>query len=178
MWSARHRRAVALGWVAVIAAASPPARMIPANTDVGGEVPGESGAAQRLYRERFGEEQVPAQEIVVFSSPSRTVDDPVYKETVESLMTQLTALRWTETQALGDTTVVSSTRIVSGTLTHYDIGAPREASPFVAPSGSGGDVTFALVSLQDDPFDRQRARPARARHGEDRRGIVGRLHHR
>jgi len=153
MWSARHRRAVALGWVAVIAAAMAACGMIPARTDVGGEVPGEAGAAQRLYRERFGEEQAPAQEIVVFSSPSRTVDDPVYKETVESLMTQLTALRWTETQALGDTTVVSSKRIVSGTLTSYDVGAPREASPFVAPGGSGGgDVSFALVSLQDDPF--------------------------
>ncbi len=162
MWSARHRRAVALGWVAVIAAAMAACGMIPARTDVGGEVPGEAGAAQRLYRERFGEEQAPTQEIVVFSSPSRTVDDPVYKETVESLMTQLTALRWTETQALGDTTVVSSKRIVSGTLTHYDIGAPRDASPFVAPSGSGGDVTFALVSLQEDPIDAERAHSARS----------------
>ncbi len=151
MWSARHRRAVALGWVAVVAAAMAACAAIPAETDVSGEVPGEAGAAQALYRERFGEEQAPAQEIVVFSSLSRTVDDPVYRETVENLMTQLTALRWTETQVRGGTTVVSSERIVSGTLTYYDVGVPREASPFVAPSG-GGDVSFALVDLQDDPF--------------------------
>ena len=108
--------------------------MVPANTDVSQEVPGESGAALRLYRERFGEVQAPTQEIVVFSSPSRTVNDPVYKETVEGLMTQLTTLRWTESQVLGGTKVVSSKRIVSGTMTYYDIGAPRDASPFVAPS--------------------------------------------
>jgi uncharacterized membrane protein YdfJ with MMPL/SSD domain len=156
LWSARHRRAVALGWVAVIAAAFGACSMIPANTDVSQQVPGESGTAQRLYRERFGEVQAPAQEIVVFSSPSRTVDDPVYKETVEGLMTQLTTLRWTESQVLGGTRVVSSKRIVSGTMTYYDIGVPRDVSPFVAPSGSGGDVTFALVSLQENPVDAEK----------------------
>ena len=67
LWSARHRRAVALGWVAIIATAFGACSMIPANTDVSQEVPGESGAALRLYRERFGEAQAPAQEIVVFS---------------------------------------------------------------------------------------------------------------
>ncbi len=151
MWSARHSQAVALGWVAVIAAAMAACAVVPAQTDVGGEVPGEAGAAQRLYRERFGEEQAPAQEIVVFSAPSRTVDDPVYKETVQNLMTNLTTLRWTETQVLEGTTVVSSKRIVSGTLTYYDVGAPRDASPFVA-TGDSGDVSFALVNLQDNPL--------------------------
>ena len=155
MWSARHRRAIAIGWLAVIAAAFAACSLVPADTNIALQVPGESGKALNLYRERFGATQVPAQEIVVFSSASRTVDDPVYKQTVENLMTTLTALRWSETQVLEGTTVVSSRRIVSGTLTHYETGAPREASPFVAPSGSGGDVTFALVSLQGDAIAAQ-----------------------
>jgi RND superfamily putative drug exporter len=51
----------------------------------------------------------------------------------------------------GGISVASSTRVVSGTLTHYDIGASRETSPFVAP-GDSGDVTFALVSLQGNAW--------------------------
>ncbi|MGD0765364.1 MAG: hypothetical protein ABR978_03565, partial [Dehalococcoidia bacterium] len=155
MWSARHRRAIALGWLAVIAAAFAACSMVAPDNNIALQVPGESGKALNLYRDRFGSTQVPAQEIVVFSSASRTVDDPVYKQTVVNLMTQLTELRWSETQSLGGTTIVSSRRIVSGTLTHYDAGAPREASPFVAPSGSGGDVTFAIVSLQGDAIAAQ-----------------------
>jgi hypothetical protein len=39
---------------------------------------------------------------------------------------------------LRGTAVVSAIRIVSKTTTHYDIGLPREQSPFVAQNGTGG----------------------------------------
>ena len=32
-------------------------------------------------------------------------------------------------------------------MTHYDIGAPTESSPFVARNATGGDVTFAVVNI-------------------------------
>ena len=147
VWSARHRRRIVLAWLIVIIASAAACVLVPANTSVEGEAPGESGAALRLFKERFGDVQVPTQEIVVFSSPQYKVTDPIYKATVQALMAQLTDLRDTETKTSGGTTVVSSSRIVSATLTHYDIGAPRETSPFVA-TGENGDVTFALVSLQ------------------------------
>ncbi|MCJ7492426.1 MAG: MMPL family transporter [Dehalococcoidia bacterium] len=147
VWSARHRRRIVLGWLAVVIAAAAANSLVPANTDMQGEAPGESGAALKLFQERFGETQVPTQEIVVFSSPKYKVTDAVYKDKVQALMAQLTDLREAETKTIDGTKVVSSTRVVSATLTHYDIGMPRDASPFVAP-GEAGDVTFALVSLQ------------------------------
>jgi RND superfamily putative drug exporter len=129
--------------IAAIAANS----LVPANTNMQGEAPGEAGAALKLFQERFGNTQVPTQEIVVFSSSKYKVSDAIYKDTVQALMAQLSDLRETETTTQGGTTVASSTRVVSGTLTHYDIGLSREESPFVA-TGESGDVTFALVSLQ------------------------------
>jgi uncharacterized membrane protein YdfJ with MMPL/SSD domain len=146
-WSARHRRKIVLGWLAVVIAAVAANSLFPANTDMQPEAPGESGAALKLFQERFGDTQVPTQEIVVFSSSKYKVTDPIYKDTVQALMARLTDLRETETKKIDGTKIVSSTRVVSATLTHYDIGVPREASPFVAP-GDNGDVTFALVSLQ------------------------------
>jgi len=147
VWSARHRRRIVLGWVIAIIAAAAACSFVPANTEMEQRPPGESGAALRLFQERFGEVQVPAQEIVVFSSSKHKVTDPVYQSTVQELMAQLSDLRETETATYDGTTVTSSTRVVSGTMTHYDVGASREASPFVAP-GESGDVSFALVSLQ------------------------------
>jgi RND superfamily putative drug exporter len=146
MWSARHRKLVALGWVLIVVAALAGCSALPANTNINEEAPGEAGKASKLFDERFGVEEGEVREVVVFSHPSLTVDDAAYRETVQGLMEDLRALRVVDRAASG-TTVVSSARIVSGALTHYDTGAPREASPFVAQNETGGDVSFALVDM-------------------------------
>jgi RND superfamily putative drug exporter len=146
MWSARHRRAVALGWVIIVVVALGTCSVVSTNTDVKQKAPGESGEATDLIEERFGVEEA-AGEVVVFSHPSLTVDDATYRETVQGLMEDLRALRVVDTKPGASTRVVSSSRIVSGATTYYDIGLPREQSPFVAQNESGGDVTFALVTL-------------------------------
>ena len=146
MWSARHRKVVALGWVLIVVIALGVSSVVSADTDIDEEAPGEAGEAAKLFDERFGVEEGELREIVVFSHPSLTVDDAAYRETVQGLMGDLKALRVVGRSASG-TTVVSSTRIVSGSLTHYDIGAPREASPLVARNETGGDVSFALVDM-------------------------------
>ena len=146
MWSARHRKAVALGWVLIVIIALGVSSVVSADTDINEEAPGEAGKASKLFDERFGVEQGELREIVVFSHPSLTVDDAAYRDTVQGLMEDLKALRVVDRSASG-TTVVSSTRVVSGSLTHYDIGVPREASPLVAQNQTGGDVSFAVVNL-------------------------------
>jgi uncharacterized membrane protein YdfJ with MMPL/SSD domain len=147
MWSARHRRRVALGWVLIVVLGLAGCSVISANTDLQPTAPGEAGKATSLFEQRFGVTQGEVREIVVFSHPSLTVDDALYRQTVEGLMEDLKALRVAGSKTASGTTVVSSTRIVSGALTHYDTGVPREASPFVAQNKTGGDVSFAVVSL-------------------------------
>jgi uncharacterized membrane protein YdfJ with MMPL/SSD domain len=147
MWSARHRRRVALGWVLIVVLGLAGCTVISANTNLEQKAPGESGKATSLFEERFGVTQGELREIVIFSHPSLTVDDAAYQQTVQGLMEDLKALRVAGSKTASGTTVVSSTRIVSGATTYYDIGAPREASPFVARNRTGGDVSFAVVSL-------------------------------
>jgi len=127
--------------------------VVPANTDIEIEAPGEAGKAFDLFQERFDVKEAEAQEFVVFSHPSLTVDDPEYEQTVKGLMAHLRALRVQETEVVGGTRVVSSIRVVAGTTSHYDIGTPREQSPFVAQNETGGDVTFALVDLEGELED-------------------------
>jgi uncharacterized membrane protein YdfJ with MMPL/SSD domain len=148
MWSARHRKAIILAWVFIVALGLGACTAVPANTDIEVKAPGEAGKAFDLFKERFGVKEAQAQEFVVFSHPSLTVDDPEYEETVKGLMADLRALRAQRTEVVGGTRVISSTRIVAGTTSYYDIGTPREQSPFVAQNETGGDVTFALVSLE------------------------------
>ena len=147
MWSARRRRWIVLAWVLIIVGALATSSMIPANTDLEQTAPGEAGAALKLFKARFGDVQVPTQEVVVFSSTKYKVTDPIYQNTVQALMAQLKDLRETSTRTAGGATVVSSTRVVSATMTHYDTGLPPDKSPFVAQR-LDGDVTLALVSLQ------------------------------
>jgi uncharacterized membrane protein YdfJ with MMPL/SSD domain len=147
VWSARHRRKIVVAWVATIVVAVALTSLVPANTDMTPTPPGESGKALQLFKQRFGDVQVPTQEVVVFSSSKYRVSDPIYKDTVQGLMAQLRDLRDTATTSEGGTAVSSSMRVVSGTLTHYDVGLPPGQSPFVS-QGANGDVTFALVSLQ------------------------------
>ena len=150
MWSARHRKAVAIGWLLVVIVALAACSMIEANTDIDQAPPGESGEAVALFEERFGEDEDVLTEIVVFSHPSLSVDDPAYRDTVRGLLRELEGLVAEKTLVIGGTTVVTDVRIVGDTTSHYDIGAPREASPFVGQNESGGDVTFALVELEGE----------------------------
>jgi RND superfamily putative drug exporter len=150
MWSARHRKVVALVWVLIVVVALGACSTIEADTSVEEEAPGESGKAVALIEERFPAEEDTTQEIVVFSHPSLQVRDSEYQETVQGLMDDLGALRTRESEVLGGTTVVSSTRIVAETASHYDTGLTRENSPFVAQNDTGGDVTFALVQIEGE----------------------------
>ena len=150
MWSARHRKVVALIWVLIVVVALGACSTIEADTSVEEEAPGDSGKAVALLEERFPAEEETTQEIVVFSHPSLQVTDAEYQETVQGLMDALSALRARETEVLGGTRVVSSTRIVAETASHYDTGLTREDSPFVAPNDTGGDVTFALVQVEGE----------------------------
>ncbi|MEE9132721.1 MAG: MMPL family transporter, partial [Gemmatimonadota bacterium] len=152
MWSARRRKAVAIAWVLVVIVALAACSGIGANTDINQEAPGEAGEALDIFEDRFGEEDI-AQEIIVFSHSSLTVDDPAYEKTVGELLEKLRGLVVEEELVVGGTTVVRDTRIVGDTLSHYDIGAPREASPFVAQNETGGDVTFALVEIEGEIED-------------------------
>jgi uncharacterized membrane protein YdfJ with MMPL/SSD domain len=149
-WSARHRKAVLLGWVLIVVIALGACSVVPTNTDIKLSGTGEALNALELIRDRFGgQEQIP-REIVVFSHPSLRVTDPAYEDKVKGLMTDLLGLRAQETTDIEGIPVVSATRIVSKTTTYYDIGLPREQSPFVAQNATGGDVTFALVDLVGD----------------------------
>ena len=154
LWCARHRWRVVIAWALSIVVALFVSSAVGADTDIdegGGE--SESSKAVELFEERFDEQQTPIQETIVFSHPSLTVDDPVYRGTVEGLLAELRDLRADSTRVIGGTTVLSSSRIVSGTTTHYDIGEPRTSSAYVAQSESGGDVTFAFVELAGDAED-------------------------
>src|SRR3990172_11423460 len=113
MWSAHHRRTVALGWVVIVIIALAGCSAIKADTEIKPEAPGESGKAFNLFKERFGVEQGNAQEIVVFSHPSLAVNSPEYHDTVQGLMGRLRELRSEQTQAIGATDVTSSKRVVS-----------------------------------------------------------------
>ncbi|MCH7488554.1 MAG: MMPL family transporter [Chloroflexi bacterium] len=150
MWSARHRKAVAIAWVLIVIAALAACSAVPANTDIELKAPGEAGEAFDLLQERFGEDEDIPTEFIVFSHPSLTVDDQAYADTVRGLRDALTGLVVEEKAAKGSTTVVSDTRVVASITTHYDIGAPREQSPFVATNAEGGDVTFAILELEGD----------------------------
>jgi RND superfamily putative drug exporter len=150
LWSARHRKLVAGGWALAVVVALGACSTIEVNDNVEQSPPGESGKAIDLFNERFGEDEDALQEIVTFSHPTLNVDDQEYENTVKGLMADLRAARAETIETQGRTTVTVSTRIVSDTTTHYDIGAPREASPFVAENAMGGDVTFALVAIEGE----------------------------
>jgi len=57
MWSARHRKAVAIAWVLVVVVALGACSVMEANTDVDQAPPGEAGEAVDLFEDRFGEEE-------------------------------------------------------------------------------------------------------------------------
>lgn len=149
-WAERRRWWVIFGGILVVLAAVQILIAVGANTDVEGGGKGDSQKAQALLEERFGTDESPPTELVIFQHSSLTVDDPSYQETVLGLMAELRALRAEQIEVRGTSEVLVSTRVVASTLTHYEIGAPREASPFVAPGTTGGDVTFATVELEGE----------------------------
>ena len=157
MWSARHRKAVAIGWVLAVIIALAACSGIGANTDINQAPPGEAGEAADVFEERFGEEEDIAQEIIVFSHPSLTVDDPAYEDTVRGLLRELEGLVAEDTLVIGGTTVTTDTRIVAETRSFYDTGLTREQAlelrKFVAVNEDGGDVTFALVEIEGEIED-------------------------
>ena len=151
VWCARHRWRVVGAWVLLLVVIMFASGQVDPDTDVDEGTSGESGQAVTLFEERFGEaDEEVSREVVVFSHPSLTVDDPEYRQAVQTLLADLRDLRLVTTEVVGSTNVVSSRRIVAETTSHYDIGAPREVSPFVAVNQGAGDVTFALVEFQFD----------------------------
>lgn len=123
------------------------------NEELGEAGKGESAEASQLYEERFDVEEASLSETIVFSHPTLTVDDPIYRNTVQDLLGDLRELRHLETKIIGNTEVVSSLRIFTSTFSHYDIGLPREVSPLVAQNEIGGDVTFATAEYAGDYSD-------------------------
>jgi uncharacterized membrane protein YdfJ with MMPL/SSD domain len=149
-WSERHRWRVAAAWTLILIAAVVTSSLVAADTDVDEEPPGEAGEAAQLFDERFGTGEESAREVVVFSHPDLTVDQTAYQEKVEGLVSELRALRSPQVSDENGIVVTSSERVVANTLTAYDVGLPRQQSPFVATRDSGGDVSFAIVTLVGD----------------------------
>ena len=149
MWSAHHRRLVALFWLILIILSFGACSVIGADTDVDQSPPGDAGEAVRLFDDRFGEQERGETEFIVFTHPSLTVDDPAYEDTVQGLQEVLIGLVAEKTADKGSTTVVSDTRVVASITTHYDIGAP-DPSPFVAKRDGLGDVSFIIVEMEGD----------------------------
>ena len=159
LWSARHRRIVRAGWLAVVAVAIGVCSSVQPDTDVDEEAAGggDTDRATALIEERFpvdeGEVEGTAQEIVFFSHPALRVTDPADRQVVEGLMDELAALRIAERVTIGGSAVTHSTRIVRETTTHDDLGLAREASPCVAAHATGGDVAFARVQIDATAVD-------------------------
>jgi uncharacterized membrane protein YdfJ with MMPL/SSD domain len=149
--NANHERVVLGGLALVLIVAFAALSRVTANTNIKLTAPGDTGRASTLIDQRFGSDgkaAVPeSQEVVVFSSPSLSVDDPSYRQTVEGLMQQLSALRVAKTHTAGGVTLTAGDPIVTSIQTTYDTGLPRDQSSFVARNASGGDVSFALVKL-------------------------------
>jgi predicted RND superfamily exporter protein len=149
-WSARHRKTVGVAWAVAVVISLVAAQAVPADTDIQLNAPGESGDAFDLFKQRFRIEEEAPQEIVVFRHPTRTVEDPEYQQMVQDVTQELVRLRVTREDRLSSVPVTTSSVVVSGTTSHYDTGLEREQSPFVATREGAGDVTFAIVELEDE----------------------------
>ena len=148
MWSARHRRLVVLAWFVLVILAFGTCSVIEVDTDVVQTAPGETGKADKLIRDRFGEDEDIPTEFIVFSHPTLTVDDAAYEETVTGLVDVLRGIVVEETSTAGNTTVVSDTRVVAEISSHYDLPPASQAqSPFTSEDRH---VTFVIVELEGD----------------------------
>jgi putative drug exporter of the RND superfamily len=149
-WAVRHRWLVLSAGVLVFLGSIAVLAGVGANTDVEGGGKGDFGKALALQEERFGTVARAPTELVIFEHPTLTVDDRPYQDAVVGLMSALRRLRAERMTTAGGTDVTTSTRVVASTLAHYDIEAPRDASPFVALREGRGDVTFASVALEGE----------------------------
>ena len=150
-WVRRHRKKVLLGWLVIAIVLIGACFSVGANEDLEETLPGESGEVLELLQDRFDSgDGGTVTETIVFSHPTLTVDEPVYEAVVQGLLSKLRDLRSTVKGPVGGTDVTSSSRLFSETLSHYDIGEPRESSPLVSTSESRGDVTFAQVEYSEE----------------------------
>ena len=161
-WVRRHRRLVLLGWLLIAVSLTATCFAVGANEDIEITLPGESGDAIELLKDRFDASEEGVQtETIVFSHPKLTVDDQEYRDTVQGLLRDLQALRRVETGIFGETQVASGLRVFKSTFSHYNIGAEREFSPFVSQNETGGDVSFARVEYAGN-FGEVKARSTRS----------------
>ncbi len=149
-WSCRRSRLVVGGWVLLLALSFGACAVFPANTEIEDSAPGESGKAFELIQERFGRSDSGSTEVIVFSHPTKSVDDPDYRLAVTTVMSGLRGLRTVDNSEVAGTRVTESRRIIEKVLAHYDVGLLRDLSPFVARNETGGNVTFALLTLVGD----------------------------
>ncbi|MBC8281371.1 MAG: MMPL family transporter, partial [Chloroflexi bacterium] len=152
-WVRQHRKLVLLSWLVIAVALIGTCFTVGANEDLQETLPGESGEALEILQDRFDfGDDGGVSETIVFSHPTLTVDDPEYETVVQTLLGDLRDLRTTFTTTFGNTDRVSSYRLFSKTLGHYDIGAPRDGSPLVSTSESQGDVTFAQAEYSKEIY--------------------------
>jgi len=128
-WSAKHRWLVIAASATVILLAIFVSRTVETNflDDTAFGV-GESGKGIDLIDERFDVVTVPTEQLV-FSNPSLSVDDPVFRSTVESLVQDLRALPE-----------------VASVASFYDTGDPNMVS-------EDGRVLLAQVVIEGDADD-------------------------
>jgi RND superfamily putative drug exporter len=89
-WSAQHRKAAILGWLAFVIAAIAIGSAVGTkyiNQDSNGV--GESGRAQQVLHDNFA---LRAQEQVLVQSPSRSASDPAFRATVNDVVGRLSAV--------------------------------------------------------------------------------------
>ena len=132
-WSARHRWLVLTASAAFIFLAV--VAMIAIGTDFrdDDEGVGESGKAVKLMDERFRDEPLPSEQLtairserLIFSNPSREVDDPVFRSTVERTVDELRALR-----------------LVTSVVSYYDTQDPDMVS-------ADRHAVLGQITLQDE----------------------------
>jgi RND superfamily putative drug exporter len=90
-WSARHRKAAVLGWIAFVLVAFVVGSMVVGTSDSGDDSgPGESGRAERILDRAFPDH---AQESVLVSSGSATANDPAFRAAVGDVVRRMRANR-------------------------------------------------------------------------------------
>ncbi|HEX7290104.1 MAG TPA: MMPL family transporter [Conexibacter sp.] len=90
-WSARHRKAAVLGWVAFVLIAFAVGNMVVGTNSSGDDSgPGESGRAERILDRAFPDH---AHESVLVSSRSATADDPAFRAAIADVAHRMRAQR-------------------------------------------------------------------------------------
>jgi RND superfamily putative drug exporter len=88
-WSAQHRKAAVLGWIAFVVIAFAVGNMVVGATTAGDDNgPGESGRAERILSDAFPDH---AHETVLVASRSATASDPVFRAAVGDVVERMQA---------------------------------------------------------------------------------------